>query len=496
MTRRASLFFALLCALPLAALQPSLEQGDWLCEGLGCGFVADVNGDGLDDLLDMQTRTMRFNLGGAFGESVPLTGVADNESLSTANDYNGDGFVDLVLWPNRGPHNEGPNRMAYGDGRGGFRTGFFPTEYGGVGQQAPRDYNQDGKADLVLVKFEVSSNNDDVWTRLSFLLGNGDGTFVLDQQLRFLATAYPYMAFGDYNEDGQLDLVRTGLDTQSIYVHLADKKGRFGNARPRFMGVWTGQLQAGDVNGDGHTDVVVASSSSAGQIMHVLFNDGRARFNAVAELSLPAWGPLVADIYPGGGDEITIPHDSGHLVVYSGVGNALHPVASTHVGGSYYFAKLLRFSSPTSYDFIVTDRVFNVIPHTNRSKIVFVDGELPEVEVVSSAPRRTRSLGRGVGVNSYDAIVTGACAPASLNEFAFTREGMFFDFEPRADGTEIRAAMVRGTLVTRVTIGERLLTGNLTVSANNAGIRGYLYDRTTNSCGATGRVLVDAARVQ
>lgn len=498
--RSTSITLLLCCfaAFSSFAAAPSLVQGDWLCEGLGCGFVADINGDGLDDLFDSWDRKIRYNLGGAFGDPMSITGIADNETVVAAEDYNGDGFVDVVLWPNRGPHDEGPNRMAYGNGSGGFTNGFFPTQYGGLGQQPPRDFNDDGKVDLVLAKMQVSTENpNDVWTTLSLLRGNGDGTFVLDQQLRFLSSAYPFMAFADFNGDGHYDLIRDGNDREVLYIHLSDKKGRLGQPRERFMGVRLGRVQAGDINGDSLPDVVVESSPLGGKAMHVLFNDGRGKFTSFAEMISigSAWGPLVADIYPGGGDEITLPHANGHLVVYSGAGNVLRPVASTQIGGTYYHAKLIRFSSPTSSEFVVTDRVFNVVPNTNRSKIVFIDGELPEVAAVRPGPRRTRAMSRAGAVTNYSAIVTGACAPAALNEFAFAREGMFFDFEPREDGTVIRAAMVNGKLFTRVQIGERMLTGDLALTDNNK-IRGYLYDRTTNPCGDTGRVLVDAVRVQ
>ena len=497
MSRKALLLFALVCAFPLFAADPSLVQADWFCEGAGCGFTADVNGDGLDDLFDMQRRELRYNLDGAFTAPVSITGIADNETLVSAEDYNGDGFVDLVLWPNRGPHDEGPNRMAYGDGTGRFTAGSFPTEYGGLGQKPPRDFNGDGKPDLVLGKFFLRPDYDNVWMTLSFLRGNGDGTFVLDQQLTFRNSAYPFTAIADFNGDGHYDLVRNGDDSHRLYVHYSDKNGRLRPARERFVGIPVSRVQAGDVNGDGRPDVVLETSGPSGKAMFLLFNDGRGKFTAVAEMPSmgTAWSPVVGDIYPGGGDEIALTHSNGHLFVYSAVGNELRAVASTQIGGTYYHAALMRFRSGGARDFVVTDRVFTTVPNTNRSKIVFVEGELPYVAASkSSVARRTRAIQRGSSISAYAATVTGECAPASLNNWAFTREGMFVDFEPRADGTELHGSIMGGKLVTRVNIGERLMTGSLNFTGME--IRGYLYDQTTNSCGGTGRVLVDAIRVQ
>ena len=490
------MFFVLCCTTALFGAEPSLQQGEWFCEGAGCGFTADVNGDGLDDLFDMQRRELRYNLDGAFAAPVSINGIADNETLVSAEDYNGDGFVDLVLWPNRGPHDEGPNRMAYGDGTGRFTPGSFPTQYGGMGQKPPRDFNADNKPDLVLAKFSLRPDFDNVWATLSFLRGNGDGTFVLDQQLEYRASAYPFMAIADFNGDGHYDLIRNGDDSHMMYVHYSDRNGRLGPGRARYVGIPVSRVQAGDVNGDGRPDVVLETSGPSGKAMFLLFNDGRGKFTSVAEMPSmgTSWSPIVADVYPGGGDEITLTHSNGHLFVYSAVGNELHAVASTQIGGTYYHAARIRFRSGGAYDFVVTDRVFSTVPNTNRSKIVFVGGELPETaSSKTSLPGRMRSSNRGSSINTYAANVSGACAP-SLNELAFTREGMFVDFEPREDGSELRASIMGGKLVTRLEIGERLMTGSLSLTPTQ--IHGYLYDQTTNSCGDTGRVLVDAVRVR
>src|SRR5689334_523403 len=138
------------CSAPLFAA--SLRPADFICDSCTNGFaVADFNGDGLDDLLSVNARELRFNLGGSFGPPVSISGLGATDAVQIAGDYNGDGLADLIARNIAGPHAEGPDRFLWGNGSGGFAPGAaYPKQYGDT-SGSPIDYDGDGRLDLALI---------------------------------------------------------------------------------------------------------------------------------------------------------------------------------------------------------------------------------------------------------------------------------------------------------------------------------------------------------
>src|SRR5207249_8610111 len=103
------------------------------------------------------------------------------------------------------------------------------------------------------------AGTDTVATTVSVLLGNGDGTFQAAQT--FEAGSGPYfLAMGDFNGDGKLDLVVADLgpSTQragTVSVLLGNGNGTFQAARSFVAGNTIWSVAVGDFNGDGRLDL-------------------------------------------------------------------------------------------------------------------------------------------------------------------------------------------------------------------------------------------------
>ncbi len=150
------------------------------------------------------------------------------------------------------------------------------------------DFNGDGKADLMVVN--AGSNT------LTFLAGNGDGTFT---------------------EAGTIPLDGTSPDG----------------------------LGTADLNGDGKADVVVSYSTGSVQL-EVLFGVGDGTFGGPVHLSLPApfdgsngnGGPIViADFNGDGAPDIAVPGAGSGILVFLNTGGGIFSTPATaecNIGGS------------------------------------------------------------------------------------------------------------------------------------------------------------------
>src|SRR6266568_5003454 len=68
-----------------------------------------------------------------------------------------------------------------------------------------------------------------------------------------------YIAEGDFNGDGKLDLAVTNYGDNSVSVLLGNGDGTFQAARTFPVGIHPGLVAVGDFNGDGKPDLAVSS---------------------------------------------------------------------------------------------------------------------------------------------------------------------------------------------------------------------------------------------
>jgi hypothetical protein len=175
--------------------------------------VADVNGDGIDDLVVTHNdvnSTVHILLGNGDGTFTlspnQLTLGGGNYNVSTG-DFNGDGNIDLAFFPS----NDGSSIIIFlGGGTGGFTPGSTVTIPSGIQAYDIGDFNGDGTLDLAILTNQPVPP-DYYRYALETLLGKGDGTFPKTTEPTVVGQLYA-LALGDFNGDGLPDLALLSAD--------------------------------------------------------------------------------------------------------------------------------------------------------------------------------------------------------------------------------------------------------------------------------------------
>lgn len=246
--------------------------------------VGDLNADGNLDVLitgydSNFNRTAQAYLGDGTGTfsaaDAGLTGVF--RSSSAIGDFNEDSIPDMVITGYDSNFN--PTATVYlGDGTGGFSPAGAGLVGVRDGSSSVGDFNGDGMLDLLITGADA---NGDLNPTATVYLGDGTGGFSpAGAELGGVTSSSS--SVGDFNEDGFLDLLITGLDASfdpSAAVYLGDGTGGFSPAGAGLTGVEDGSSSVGDVNGDGTLDLVITGTDpNSDKTTTVYLGDGTGQF--------------------------------------------------------------------------------------------------------------------------------------------------------------------------------------------------------------------------
>ena len=243
-----------------------------------CVFVEDFDNDGRADIAvtNIGASTVAVLLGyndGTFAKQATFTAGVKSYPISLAvGDFNKDNLLDIAT------AHQGVNVIVVVMGN---RIRLFETQKTYVVKNVRSirpifvgDFNNDQRQDLV-IPYEGS----DV---VVLLFGNGKGSFSHTLKLSTGIGTYPSaVAVGDFNRDGQGDIVVGHGRSSSIMLLLGNGNGTFSMSEWFVFGADypTFSIVTGDLNNDDRPDVVATTGNT--EYVAVLLGDGNGAFGNV-----------------------------------------------------------------------------------------------------------------------------------------------------------------------------------------------------------------------
>ena len=264
-------------------------------------------GAGLDFNNALHIGTLDSGTGTISQSGPKVTSVPNPSSLATA-DLNGDGNNDLIVVDsaNTQTGDTGGIYIFLGNGDGTFKA---PISYPAGSSPAAvtiDDVNRDGRLDLIVAGFQ-SPPQPVLTNGVTVLLGNGDGT--LRPPVSSPSRGTLSIAAGDFDGDGNEDIVLANGDIQR-----GKGDGTFAAAvftLPLPLGDPGGLPVVGDFNNDRKLDVAIGDMSDPNSI-HIFLGKGDGTFTAGPSYAKTRQTPDMAAADLDG---------DGNLDLVSGLGN-------------------------------------------------------------------------------------------------------------------------------------------------------------------------------
>ena len=249
-------------------------------------------------------------------------------------DVNGDGLADVVLTTSFyfDPAHDQKLFVFLQQPDGRLAPPVLYPIWGGARSVQIGDVNSDGRPDIV-----VGNGNS-----IEIFHQRADGT--LAPSVLFGTPMSEFIRVGDVNNDGRADVVGIDWASSNVAVFLQNIGGTL-NPPVMYPAPHSGynDLDLGDVNGDGLTDIVI--SSAQGPINNnivVVTQRASGGFNppvfytpVITEpgIGTPVWGIAIGDVNGDGRNDLVATYSFGVAVFYQNAAGGLDPAVSLNARG-------------------------------------------------------------------------------------------------------------------------------------------------------------------
>ncbi len=201
---------------------------------------------------------------------------------SACGDYNNDGFIDIAITAN-------PTKIYKNNGDYTFTEQASSTLPGNsyYGSLDWGDFDNDGDLDLV-----KTGQKDGEGKTSKVFRNNGNNTFSEIESVTLAGLAYGSSEWADYDNDSYLDLFLSGYNNEAAVVAKLYRNDHNGNLIEQtgiqFTGIAQGSAEWGDYDNDGDPDILLTGAEVFIPVTKIYKNNGNNSFSELTGTTMPS----------------------------------------------------------------------------------------------------------------------------------------------------------------------------------------------------------------